>query len=111
MRLFLTLSLLLCANLAFAQDSIDAAIEAAMAAESRPEADRERDRNRRPVQTLNFFGLKDDMRVLELLPGGGWYTRLLGPTLAENGKLYVAIGTGRVAENVLPQPGFENVEV
>jgi len=33
------------------------------------------------------------MRVLELLPGGGWYTKLLAPVLADKGKLYVAIGT------------------
>ena len=51
------------------------------------------------------------MRVLELLPGGGWYTRILAPVLAENGKLYVAMGTGRVQERVLTEPGFENVTV
>ncbi len=90
---------------------IDAKVEAALAAESRPEADRDRDRNRRPLETLNFFGLEDDMRVLELIPGGGWYTRVLAPTLAENGQLYVAIGTGRVEENVLTEPGFEDVIV
>jgi predicted methyltransferase len=50
------------------------------------------------------------MRVLELIPGGGWYTRVLAPVLAENGKLYVAIGTDRVRKNVLNQPGFEQVE-
>ncbi len=90
---------------------IDAKVEAALAAESRPEADRERDRNRRPLETLNFFGLEDDMRVLELIPGGGWYTRVLAPTLAENGQLYVAIGTRRVEESVLTEPGFEDVIV
>ena len=90
---------------------IDAKVEAALAAESRPEADRERDRNRRPLETLNFFGLEDDMRVLELIPGGGWYTRVLAPTLAENGQLYVAIGTRRVEEGVLTEPGFEDVIV
>ena len=91
--------------------SIDAKVEAALAAEGRPEADIARDRNRMPLQTLNFFGLEDDMRVLELLPGGGWYTRILAPVLAENGKLYVALGTGRVKENILPLPGFDKVEV
>ena len=90
---------------------IDAKVEAALAAEARPEADRARDRNRRPLQTLKFFGLEDDMRVLELIPGGGWYTRVLAPVLAENGKLYVSIGTGRVSERVLTEPGFEDVEV
>ncbi len=103
----------LLANAAFAQaaNEIDMKIEAALAADSRPERDRVRDENRMPIETLNFFGLKDDMRVLELLPGRGWYTRVLAPVLAENGKLYVAIGAGRIKESVLTEPGFENVDV
>lgn len=94
-----------------AANDIDAKVEAALAAEARPQADRDRDDNRRPLKTLQFFGLKDDMRVLELLPGGGWYTRVLAPVLADNGKLYVAIGTGTVSKRVLSEPGFEKVEV
>ncbi|MEM7432210.1 MAG: methyltransferase [Pseudomonadota bacterium] len=90
---------------------IDSKVEAALAAEGRPLGDVARDANRRPLETLKFFGMEDDMRVLELFPGGGWYTRVLGPVLAENGQLYVALGTGRVEANVLPLPGFENVEV
>lgn len=82
----------------------------AMAAESRPEADKARDRNRKPIETLAFFGLKEDMRVLEIMPGGGWYTRLLAPALKDNGKLYVAVGSQRVADNLLTQPGYEAVE-
>lgn len=110
MRILFALLFLSIAVPAAAGD-IKAKVEAALDAESRPAADRERDRNRRPLQTLEFFGLEDDMRVLELLPGGGWYTRVLGPVLAENGKLYVAIGTGRVADTVLKEPGFGDVEV
>ena len=106
------LATLLCAfSLSAYAGDIDAKVEAALAAESRPEADRERDRNRRPLETLNFFGLEDDMRVLELIPGGGWYTRVLAPTLAENGQLYVAIGTRRVEEGVLTESGFDDVIV
>jgi predicted methyltransferase len=109
---FLITALLLSLSIgAQAANDIDAKVQAAQAAESRPQEDRDRDRNRKAQYTLNFFGLKDDMRVMELLPGGGWYTRILGPVLAENGKLYVALGTGRVAENIVGTPGFENVEV
>ncbi len=111
MRFVIALLLFTVAFGAHAAGDIDAKVEGALAAENRPQADRDRDRNRRPLQTLKFFGLQDDMRVLELLPGGGWYTRVLGPVLADNGKLYVALGTGRTAERVLTQPGFENVEV
>ncbi len=108
--LILGLAALAVSTPVFAAD-IEDKVREALAAESRPDGDRERDRNRRPLQTLNFFGLKDDMRVLELIPGGGWYTRVLGPVLAENGKLYVALGTRRVSEGVLTEPGFEKVTV
>lgn len=97
---------------AFAQDDVVAAkIRAAMAADIRTEAEVARDRNRKPVETLAFFGLTDDMRVLELLPGGGWYTKLLGPVLRENGELYVAIGTDNVQQNLITQPGFGHINV
>jgi len=110
MRILIAFMLLIVASFVQAANEIDVKVEAALAAESRPQADRERDWNRRALQTLNFFGMKDNMRVLELLPGGGWYTRVLAPVLAENGQLYVAIGTGRVNEQVLGQPGFEQVK-
>ncbi|MCP4299451.1 MAG: class I SAM-dependent methyltransferase [Gammaproteobacteria bacterium] len=99
------------AGYALAANEIDSKVEAALAAEARPQADRDRDWNRKPLETLSFFGLKDHMRVLELIPGGGWYTRVLAPVLAENGKLYVALGTRRVKEGVLNETGFEQVEL
>ncbi|HSG91595.1 MAG TPA: hypothetical protein VLA56_20420 [Pseudomonadales bacterium] len=86
-------------------------VRAAMGAADRPAADRDRDANRKPVETLAFFGLRDDMRVLELVPGGGWYTRLLAPALAERGKLYVAIGTGTVERELVGKAGFEGLEI
>tara|TARA_R110002072_G_scaffold56097_11_gene145600 strand:+ start:2446 stop:3225 length:780 start_codon:yes stop_codon:yes gene_type:complete len=88
-------------------DKIDAAIKD----ERRTEADMARDKNRRPLETLQFFGLKHDMKVLELLPGGGWYTSILGPVLEEKGKLYVSIGADRVAAAVKDKPGFGSVEM
>jgi len=92
-------------------DAVETKLKAAMAADIREPAEVDRDRNRMPVETLEFFGLQDDMRVVELLPGGGWYTKLLAPVLAENGEFYVAIGTSRVKSSLLNQPGFENVQV
>ena len=76
---------------------IDDKVKAALAAEIRTEAETARDANRKPLETLKFFGLEDDMAVLELVPGGGWYTKVLAPVLAENGRLAVAIGAQRVA--------------
>lgn len=98
-------------GIAQADNGIDAKVEAALADEARPAEDIARDENRKPLETLNFFGLTGDMDVVELLPGGGWYTRVLAPVLAENGKLYVALRTDTVSEKVLSTRGFENVEV
>lgn len=97
---------------AYAQDGgVAEKVEEAMASDVRSEADVARDRNRKPVETLTFFQLADDMRVIELLPGGGWYTKLLAPVLRENGELYVAIGTNNVRQNLAPQPGFDHINV
>lgn len=79
---------------------LKASLEAAMASDIRTQEERDRDAQRKPIETLQFFGLKQDMRVLELLPGGGWYTKLLAPALADKGKLYVAIGTQSIAPMV-----------
>ena len=111
MKVLIAFALLMVAGAAQAANEIESKINAALAAESRPMADRVRDDNRAPLATLNFFGLKDDMRVLELIPGGGWYTRVLAPVLAENGQLYVSLRTDHVRERVLNEPGFEQVQV
>ena len=88
-------------------------LSAAIASDTRTEDEKARDKNRKPLETLKFFGLKDDMRVLELVPGGGWYTKLLAPVLADNGKLLVALGTDNVAKLVDAGelPGVEVVDV
>lgn len=49
-----------------------------------------RNADRHPVETLAFFGLEDDMTVIEILPGGLWYTEVLAPVLREKGKLIAA---------------------
>ena len=71
-------------------------IQAAMQSDIRSAAEKQRDRNRKPIQTLEFLGLQDDMIVVEFFPGGGWYTRILGPVLRDKGQLYLAVGASRV---------------
>ncbi len=71
-----------------------------LSSDVRSDEERRRDVNRRPVETLEFFGLEDDMTVVELLPGGGWYTKILAPVLREKGKLYLAMGTSRLQDEV-----------
>ncbi len=87
---------------AMATDSGDknrAALEAAIDNPARPAAERARDRYRHPLQTLEFFGLKPDMTVVEIWPGGGWYTNILAPYLKDHGKLYAAVPPGVRAED------------
>jgi predicted methyltransferase len=59
-------------------------------AEHRSEAGIERNEYRHPVETLEFFGLESGITVIEILPGGGWYTEILAPFLKSNGKYYAA---------------------
>lgn len=49
-----------------------------------------RDVYRHPYETLRFFGLKPDMSVVEIWPGGGWYTDIIAPYLIGDGKYYAA---------------------
>ena len=92
-------------------DAVKASLETAMVAPIRTSADTDRDRNRMPVETLEFFGLRDDMKVVELFPGGGWYTKLLAPVLAKNGEFYIAFGASRAQGALQGVPGFENMQV
>jgi predicted methyltransferase len=49
-----------------------------------------RDKYRHPQETLEFFEVKDNMTVVEIWPGSGWYTEILAPYLKKHGKLYAA---------------------
>ena len=54
--------------------------------EHRSAQNKARDQYRNPVETLNFFGIKNNMTVVELNPGGGWYQEILAPFLKDKGK-------------------------
>lgn len=73
----------------YAQDSaIGDKVRAVMASDIRNAEDKARDIYRKPDQVLEFFRMEDTMRVIEILPFGGWYTKILGPVLRDNGQLY-----------------------
>jgi predicted methyltransferase len=61
--------------------------------------DMERDQYRNPIETLDFFGIKPTDTLVEVGPGGGWYTKILAPLVAEKGK-YIAV-------NGMPTPGTD----
>lgn len=63
-------------------------IEKAVSDPSRPKADSDRDALRMPAATLAFVGVKPGMKVAEFIPGGGYYTRLLGDVVGPQGKVY-----------------------
>lgn len=66
-----------------------ALIDSAIAGAHRSDASRARDQYRHPKETLLFFGLRPGMTVVEISPGGGWYTDILAPVLKDKG-LYIA---------------------
>ena len=70
---------------ALAAENGDAALKAAIAGSARLPANVARDGERHPYETLTFFGIKPNMTVVELAPGGGWYTEILAPYLREQG--------------------------
>lgn len=67
-------------------------LAAAVAAKTRTPANVARDRYRHPVQTLAFLGVRPTDTVVELVPGGGWYTEVLAPLLAPRGNYFAAGG-------------------
>ena len=67
----------------------DAKLRAAIDGSARLDRHKARDAYRHPYETLAFFGLRDDANVVELWPGGGYYTSILAPYLADHGKLTI----------------------
>ena len=95
------------------QSPIRQKVQDVMANDIRTEEDKARDIYRKPDQVLEFFSLKEDMRVIEILPFGGWYTKILGPILRDNGQLYTTQpNLGRYSdalEPTLAMPGMDRV--
>jgi predicted methyltransferase len=68
----------------------DATLQHAIDGSWRSAANKARDRYRHPLATLELFGLRPDMTVIEIEPGGGWYTEILAPALHDHGHLVEA---------------------
>lgn len=73
-----------------ASAAADAGLRAAITGDHRTPAFVARDAHRHPHATLKFFGIQPQFTVVEIWPGGGWYTEILAPYLRERGKLYAA---------------------
>ena len=87
---FTAAALLLGASLAAAQgDSLRSRLEAAMAAGARPADDKAIDADRRPIEVLEFFRVRDGMTVLEVVAAAGYYTELLSAAVGPAGTVYM----------------------
>lgn len=79
-------------SLAFADGPKGLDWDAALSGDHRSESNQARDQYRHPRETLEFFGLSAEMTVLEVSPGGGWYTEVLAPLLKDHGQLIAGHG-------------------
>ncbi|MBE0362759.1 hypothetical protein PULV_a0317 [Pseudoalteromonas ulvae UL12] len=86
---FLPAALLLCAAVPFASLA-DGHGHHSVDNSHRSDKNQQRDEFRKPYQTLDFFGVKPNSKVVEIMPGGGWYTEILAPMLKEQGTLVAA---------------------
>ena len=90
----------------------DDALQDAIASPKRTAAFAARDAWRHPYETLKFFGITPDSSVVEISPGGGWYTEILAPYLRGQGQLILAADDPETAKpdedddgaGPLPQP-------
>ncbi|MEO7073157.1 MAG: methyltransferase [Rhodanobacter sp.] len=71
--------------------SSDVTIDGALAGTWRSDANRARDAARHPAATLRFFDVRPDQTVIEITPGGGWYSEVLAPLLRDRGHYIAAV--------------------
>lgn len=92
-------------------------IAAAIDSSARPSEDKGRDAERKPGETLMFAGVKPGMKVLELAPGKGYFTRLLSLVVGPKGHVYALTGEPKpgapppAVQAVAAEPGFSNLSV
>lgn len=72
-------------------DAFAAKLAEVIAGAHRSDANKARDSFRHPQETLSFFGLAVGQTVIEITPGGGWYTEILAPTMMNDGRYVAAI--------------------
>lgn len=73
------------------ETAAQALIQAALQAPERPAEDRERDALRKPAELLQFAGVQSGQQVVDLLPGGGYFTRLFSQMVGSQGKVYALV--------------------
>lgn len=100
------------ATFAAALPATDEAIRHAVASPVRDEKSVARDGVRHPAEELSFFGMRPTSTVVEVWPGGGYWTQILAPLLHDHGALYAAFGPadGNSEERLFAVgPGFQHM--
>jgi predicted methyltransferase len=87
--------LLTCAAPAVEARPPSRAIQAAVADPGRPAEDVARDAARKPAEILAFAGVRPGDRIVELIPGGGYYTRILARAVGPRGHVYAVVTPGQ----------------
>ena len=95
------------------------AIVAAVADKARPEADTKRDTARMPAEMLDFAGIKPGQTVADLLPGGGYFTRIFAKAVGPKGTVYAMVPEQQLANKEKPpaiigvaaDPAYTNIKL
>jgi len=106
-------ALLAAAPLAGLAQSAPAHIAAAIDDDARPAAEKARDAARKPAEMLAFAEVQPGQKVMDLIPGGGYFTRILSKAVGPSGKVYAAT-SGQYAKQIEPvatDPAYANVQV
>jgi predicted methyltransferase len=74
-------------SLAHAQDEQTARMRTALASPGRPAADKERDAVRKPIETVQFLGIKTGQTAIDVIAAGGWFTEVLSAAVGPTGKV------------------------
>ncbi len=85
-------------------------MEFALNGDWRSDENKARDSSRNPAATLAFFGVDADETVVEISPGGGWYTEVLAPYLKAGGGTYVAATRGDAERDARFAETFANAD-
>jgi predicted methyltransferase len=88
--MLLLFALLVCSPAVLAGDSFSERVSVAKNGDHRSAANIARNEYRHPAQTLEFLGVGEATSVLEIWPGGGWYTEVLAPALRGHGTFTIA---------------------
>lgn len=99
--------------------ALPAWLDAALTDPGRPAADMARDANRRPGETVLFAGIKPGMKVADLIPGGGYFTRIFSKAVGPRGRVYAYVPDelSKLAKRepavnaVARDPAYSNVRV